>query len=183
MSKELEAFSKERQALDELYDVAGNIQNLKEDYIILKTALNRLEAIDNANPSEALKDLERIGNDYFLGSKDCLVKKIYKKEYNTIKQALLNQQEQEKFFDDKLVFKNGCIMSGFDYKGKQIVAMPLEEYDEFMKQKKALDFIKKFIWVEDGKLKCGRRDSFVIELYEPDFETKEEFNLLKEVKE
>lgn len=42
---------------------------------------------------EALESLERIGNDYFLGSKDCTVKKIYEKEYNTIKQALTEYEE------------------------------------------------------------------------------------------
>lgn len=44
--KELEAFSKEKQALDELYDVAGNIKNLKDDYIILKTALLKAQEME-----------------------------------------------------------------------------------------------------------------------------------------
>lgn len=56
-----------------------------------KQALLRLESIDNSNTSEALECLERIGNDYFLGSKDCTVKKIYEKEYNTIKQVLIER--------------------------------------------------------------------------------------------
>ena len=47
MSKEIEAFSEERQALDELYDVAGNIKNLKEDYILLRKILTEYEAIKN----------------------------------------------------------------------------------------------------------------------------------------
>lgn len=78
-------------------------QELVSCYETIFNALHRLESIDNSNPSEALKDLERIGTDYFLGSKDCLVKKIYEKEYNTIKQALLKTQEKEK---EKLLFKN-----------------------------------------------------------------------------
>ena len=47
---------------------------------------------------------------------------------------------------------------------------------------KALEIIKEnIIWVEDGKLKCGRYADIEIELEEEDFESKEEFNLLKEV--
>ncbi len=60
---------------------------------------------------------------------------------NTIKQALIKAQEQEKKFDDFLIFENGHKMSGFDYKGKQIVAIPLEEYDDFMKQNDVLEII------------------------------------------
>ncbi len=45
VNKEIEAFSKEKQALDELYDVAGNIKNLEDDYIILKQALTELKQI------------------------------------------------------------------------------------------------------------------------------------------
>lgn len=101
----------------------------------IKQALKRLESIDNANPSEALEGLERLEYYHIRSVNDLGCKEHRLKDISTIKQALLKAQEQEKFFDDKLVFKNGCIMSGFDYKGKQIVAMPLEEYDKFIKQK------------------------------------------------
>lgn len=49
------------------------------------------------------------------------------------------------------------------------------------KEHKDLEIIKKFIWVEDGKLKCGRYADIEIELEEEDFESEEEFDLLKEV--
>lgn len=54
-------------------------------------------------------------------------------------------------------------------------------YQTLEKSLKALEIIKRFIWVEDGKLKCGRFGDVEIELDESDFESKEEFNLLKEV--
>ena len=106
MGKELEAFSKEKQALDELYDVAGNIQNLKEDYIILKTVLNRLESIDNSNPSEALECLERI-KDYLSNVYDYkeIIEEV-KKDIDTIKQALLKAQEPKHYLKwEDLEFK------------------------------------------------------------------------------
>lgn len=101
MSKELETFSKERQALDELYDVAGNIKNLKEDYIILKTALNRLESIDNSNPSEALKCLEKV---YSRLPQWDLSRNV--DQCNIIKQALLKAQEPKHYLKwEELEFK------------------------------------------------------------------------------
>ena len=61
MTKELEAL--ERLAMpDDLHikecKKAGI--GLTEDYEVVEQALKRLEAIDNANPSEALKALERL---------------------------------------------------------------------------------------------------------------------------
>ena len=57
----------------------------------------------------------------------------------------------------------------------------VEEVEVVEKKVKALEIIKRFIWVEDGKLKCGRYADIEIELEEEDFESKEQFNLLKEV--
>jgi len=49
-------------------------------------------------------------------------------------------------------------------------------------QSKVLNIIKeKVIWVENDKLMCGRYADIEIELDEEDFESKEEFDLLKEV--
>ena len=64
------------------------------------------------------------------------------------------------------------------FKYKNIVNFNCESIEKSLK---ALDIIKKFIWVEDDKLKCGRFGDIEIELDESDFESKEEFNLLKEV--
>lgn len=64
MGKELEAFSKEKQALDELYDVAGNIKNLKEDYSLLKQVLTKFDKIktimDTWNTSGIMPDEEAL---------------------------------------------------------------------------------------------------------------------------
>lgn len=48
-------------------------------------------------------------------------------------------------------------------------------------QEKALNLIKKFIWFEEGQLKCGRFGDIEIDLDESDFENKEDFYLLKKL--
>jgi hypothetical protein len=58
---------------------------------IIRQFLYRLEAIDNAEPSEALECLEFICK--ILNEKRIDVKWLFKNEYTTIKQALLKQQE------------------------------------------------------------------------------------------
>ena len=67
------------------------VETIKLELFKGKQALQRLEAIDNANPSEALEELFK--TTYFGSAEE------YKKIdncYNTIKQALIKAQEQEK---------------------------------------------------------------------------------------
>ena len=59
---------------------------------VVEQALQRLESIDNAKPSEALEDLEQLAE---MADK-CWVSCDVHKWKTTIKQALLKAQEQEK---------------------------------------------------------------------------------------
>ena len=84
---------------------------------ILKQALQRLEAIDNANPSEALKELNYIGNNCYEeaenAEEDCI---LYAKNYigfDTIKQALLKAQENENRIDIEVESKKKIIQHNF----------------------------------------------------------------------
>lgn len=63
----------------------------------IEKALHRLESIDNAEPSEALECLERIGAEKLARGE--LIRNDDKVEpyYNTIKQALLKQQEPKQY--------------------------------------------------------------------------------------
>ena len=60
-------------------------------------ALQRLESLDNAKPSEALNGLEYICK--ILNEKRIDVKWLFKNDYNTIKKTLLKSQEQEKVLE------------------------------------------------------------------------------------
>lgn len=74
----------------------------KSHIYILKQALQHLEAIDNANPSEALGLIKRTCEIYVdsLKQRDLIGYDIIEKQINealdTIKQALIKAQEQEK---------------------------------------------------------------------------------------
>ena len=102
MTKELEAL--ERLAMpDDLYikecKKAGI--GLTEDYEVVEQALKRLEAIDNANPSEALKALERLKTaPNFMGGtaeyKACTKSEtLLLQDYEIVKQFILKAQDKE----------------------------------------------------------------------------------------
>ena len=197
MSKELEALKGRlghinktplEEALDRLYECNDDDYTLgyqQHDYKLLQQALKRLEAIDNANPSEALECLKQI--------EDIIETKIglgVVNAYiiNIIKQALEKAQEQEKFFDDRLSFKDGSLTCGFDYKGKDIVAMPLNEYDKFMQQEEVLQIIRRkglpivernmLMLCENYEQYCDKYDNYNM-INASMRKTEEEFNLLK----
>lgn len=67
---------------------------LMQDYEIVKQALSRLEAIDNANPSEALKCLESIKDALW---DDDFHYQRHSKLLDTIEQVLLKAQEPKHY--------------------------------------------------------------------------------------
>ena len=95
---------------------------------IIKSSLQRLEAIDNAKPSEAMKCLEEIRR-YFLFPKS--------EEYPIIKQALLKSQEQEKVLEiikkkTISIFQLSCCKDAYAYndlKFKNSEKITQEEFD------------------------------------------------------
>lgn len=95
-----------------------------ESYNLVYAALQRLEAIDNAKPNEALKGLEFICK--ILNEKGIDVKWLFKKDYNTIKQALQKAQQFDKAYED-------------------VKALPLESLIETYKKDIVLDIFTKEI--------------------------------------
>lgn len=120
MSKELEAFNKLMEESPEVHI---------KSYEIVINALQRLEAIENANPSEALEALRSLGE--ALGTleidKDTMLPKVVlfgnrAKHYKTVEQALLKANEQEKVL--KIIFEKQVdfeVFGAFDtYKDYEI---------------------------------------------------------------
>ncbi len=93
MNKELEALKRIRQETCPATYMADFDKN--ECCDVIEQSLQRLEAIDNANPSEALKCLEKI-IDNLDDYADFEIKQEANEYIDTIKQALLKAQELEK---------------------------------------------------------------------------------------
>lgn len=153
--------------------------NPTQDYEVIKQALLELKAIKEAEPSKAL-ELVYLIKDYFQNMIP------YQDWINDIEKYVLKVQEQEKFIDSKLSFKDGSIACGFDYKGEHIVAVPLNEYDRLMEQEKTIKIINEK-GVDVGYLKtCKTLEEYNSNCWndEEDFNkrlTQEEFDLLKEM--
>ena len=91
--------------------IGNGINDLINDYVDnlikpIKSALQRLEAIDNANPSEALKELKRIDYNITYLLSDCDINEEVSMNFNSIrdnksceiiKQALLKAQEPKHY--------------------------------------------------------------------------------------
>lgn len=100
------------------------------NYTTLKEALQRLEAIDNANPSEALECLEE------MYEVSCDSRKPEYNLYETIKQALLKAQEQD------FNYKN-IVIPFFDELVKLLGINDTDEMlDKIKEQEKVLEIIK-----------------------------------------
>lgn len=74
---------------------------LKKEIDIVNNALLELKAIKEANPSEAIKKLDDISYLVLNEIDDLKNKELWKSYFNTIKQALIKAQEQEKENDRK----------------------------------------------------------------------------------
>ncbi len=113
-----------------------------EDKAIIEQALQRLESIDNANPSEALEKLDYIENEIKFAYDDDYVSYDYTDDVEYIKQALLKLQELEAMAEEYdlqpyqirealLVF---CMMNSAGYK--------VSDIEKAQEQEKVLKIIK-----------------------------------------
>lgn len=103
--------SKELEALKFIFDEAlfSEFKNethtkVRECHSIVYEALQRLEAVDNAKPNEALDCLEELTDIFFIEDKnpngeDITINISETEEFATIKQTLLKSQEQEKVLE------------------------------------------------------------------------------------
>ena len=99
MSKEIDPI----EALDKLLEGYSKGMAGRSYYDIVREALQRLEAIDNAIPSKALECLEKLFNEYKelcmdIGSNEHIYQECnLTSPYNTIKRYILKEQEQKKY--------------------------------------------------------------------------------------
>ena len=107
MSKQLGVFTDILRILSAVtgFDVDTDSEHIK----IVKQALQRLEAIDNAEPSEALGALE----DIILYLNASEPKGLYCENIETIQQALLKAEKEHKALE--IIKEKGCDISWFKY--------------------------------------------------------------------
>ena len=114
MSKELEMVRAMINGANEYEKKTGDknppVYFSKNNLLIIEQALKRLEAIDNAKPSEALGIVDKMANYILLdeeyGFIDDEEKQSIIKDRDTIKQALLKAQEPKKYLKwEDLEFK------------------------------------------------------------------------------
>ena len=103
MSKELEMVRAMINGANEYEKKTGDknppVYFSRNNLLIIENALQRLESIDNSNPSEAMECLERLSKE--IQQYDSWIKYI-----NTIKQALLKAQEPKQYLKwEDLEFK------------------------------------------------------------------------------
>jgi len=137
--------NKELEALEKLLEGYSKGMSGRSYYDIIKQALQRLESIENANPSEALETLKDmlIGNGINDSINDYVDNLIL-----PIKQALLEFRR----LDLSLRLPDEQSSSHFTYKNKNLVCMQLAKYSELMnafleyekaqEQEKVLEIIK-----------------------------------------
>ena len=150
MTKEKEAFDILLQHIETEADWS-DYEKVKNAHKTVEEALKRLEALDNAEPSEALKCLEYIKSQSPICYDNDGKFYVFEKEFDTIKQALLQGQKEHRALE---IIKNkpqaelSCIQLG-----------EIKTYEEYLEYTS--------VW---------ELDLYGYMLYE-----EEEFDLLKEV--
>ena len=170
------------EALERLYKCNVDDYTLgyqRRDYKLLQETLQRLEAIDNANPSEALECLKEIHS--FIVSSRINGEKFEQKlqELATINQALLKAQEQDFNY-------NKIVIPFFDELAKLLGINDTDEMlDKIKEQEKENAELKRVLSVikEKSDLSALEMADDVNEFNEMTFHkkpyTQEEFDLVK----
>lgn len=107
---------------------------------ILKQALQRLEEIDNANPSEAMSCLETI-NTFVDKYNNYYQKGYYDEDCETIIQVFKKAQEQEKkldFLEDVMDLPTNCFSTIKNRNDDKVTIMRTERYEEYCAKEDAL---------------------------------------------
>jgi len=166
MSKELEALERLK-AITKFNGGRDYALGDKKEFKIIEQALQRLEAIDQAKPSEAFECLNKIVESFnetttgMNGLGEVVVANdlvySFKKELDTIKQALLKSQEQEKVLEiikKKRVNVYTEIILSYTYEEYLELDIIKETSDKWKLTQKEFDLLKRycdewlFIWIK-----------------------------------
>jgi len=145
MSKGLEALHRIANANNHFkYDT---LELVDKDFQIVQQELQRLEAIDNANPSEALECLEE------MWELSCDSRKPEYGLYDTIKQVLLKAQEQEKVFkiikERQVNFSLLMISNNVEDYNFYIPNIPYVEHKRCLTEEE-FDLLKRYYYEQDN---------------------------------
>ena len=137
-----------------------------------------LEALEKIKQARYLVDFEldvKVGEDY---KEELAIIEKALKDYELMNQTKIIVIDKKISDDDLEKLKNQRILIGSSEESKVELL-----FDEKTRKKlKALEIIKnKFVWVENGKLYAGVQCDIETELNREDFDSKEEYDLLKEV--
>lgn len=143
MSKELEEIKGRlghinKTPLEEaLHTIAFNTQingmNFGNELRTIEQALQRLESIENTNPSEALESLFRIGHNH---RKDYINGK-HKEDYKIVEQALLKLD----FLEDAMDLPIDCFSIFKNRNNDEVTIMRKEIYEEYQENEEILKII------------------------------------------
>ena len=104
-------------------------KEIKEYYDIIKKDLERLEQIDNANPSEALEKTILLASELGTSKDIKFAETRFPKMISTIKQALLKAQKQDKILDILRPYFSGAIFpSAINFNFSVEDWKPIEEW-------------------------------------------------------
>ena len=170
--------SKELEALEKVYYGSQGYGVCDENYKIVKEALQRLEAIDNTNPSEAMKSLDRLEYYHTTSVHDLGCKEHRLEDINNIKQYILKSQEQEKENARNEEILQKYYQEGITLDSVRVLKQERDKYKEVLKVifKKNVDIwlLKSCLTVEQYNFSITKIDNCdVFNL------TKEDFELLK----
>lgn len=189
MTKELdEAWTTICHYNDEIIHDMGSeyVENpLKEELDIVNNALLELKAIDNANPSEALRKLDYISYLVLNEIDDLKNKELWKSYFDTIKEALLNAQEHNSiniFKGSKKVkieIPESCCLMDYNpvvIKTNNQIALEIIKEKPF----ESASCIN-YITINKNNSNMLDYEHYCMTIRESDRVNEDEFNLLKEV--
>ena len=165
--------TKELEALKDLCEFVNYCDEANEDVGVIEQALQRLEQIDNANPSKAVECILDIKSNYKFYAHN---NRTIDYQCSVIVQSLLKSQEQEKEIDR---LENQCLDVLGDYiRLKKVLEVITKKCVDLKEIKNLVDYEQYKLRMDYIYCECIDWDNKE-QLDDEDLLTQEEFDLLK----